>query len=138
MLTGRRGWTGPGVVVAVSPTKTSFWISMRACLLKCPSEHVRKATDAQWPGAELSRTRATELLNSRRRSGQRGYVDAEPEGQPSEEHPIDTRPNVQQVLGVGVPTVSSPLTSILEDADVVDPVVSQTHGNWVSYPNATA
>ena len=28
-LTGRKGWTGPGVVVAVSPTKTSFWISMR-------------------------------------------------------------------------------------------------------------
>ena len=28
-LTGRKGWTGPGVVVAVSPTRTSFWISMR-------------------------------------------------------------------------------------------------------------
>ena len=27
-LTGRKGWTGPGVVVAVSPTKTSFWISI--------------------------------------------------------------------------------------------------------------
>ena len=27
-LTGRKGWTGPGVVVAVSPTRTSFWISM--------------------------------------------------------------------------------------------------------------
>ena len=33
-LTGRKGWTGSGVVVAVSPTKTSFWISMRGC----PSE----------------------------------------------------------------------------------------------------
>ena len=31
-LTGRKGWTGPGVVVAVSPTRTSFWISMRRCL----------------------------------------------------------------------------------------------------------
>ena len=41
-LTGRRGWTGPGVVVAVSPTKTSFWISMRDCLLKCSSEQVLK------------------------------------------------------------------------------------------------
>ena len=36
-LTGRRGWTGPGVVVSLSPTKTSFWISMRGCLLKCSS-----------------------------------------------------------------------------------------------------
>ena len=42
-LTGRKGWTGPGVVVAVSPTRTSFWISMRGCLLKCSSEQVRKA-----------------------------------------------------------------------------------------------
>ena len=45
-LSGRKGWTGPGVVVAVSPTRTSFWISMRRCLLKCSSEQVRKATDA--------------------------------------------------------------------------------------------
>ena len=37
-LIGRKGWTGPGVVVAVSPTRTSFWISMRGCLLKCSSE----------------------------------------------------------------------------------------------------
>ena len=86
-LTGRKGWTGPGVVVAVSPTKTSFWVSMRGCLLKCWSEQVRKATDAEWLGAELSRTLATELLNSCRRSGQRGYVDMEPEGQPTEEPP---------------------------------------------------
>ena len=61
-LTGRRGWTGPGVVVAASSTKTSFWISMRGCLFKCSSEQVRKATDAEWLGAEWSRTLATELL----------------------------------------------------------------------------
>ena len=60
-LTGRKGWTGPGVVVAVSPTRTSFWISMRGFLLKCSSEQVRKATDAEWR-AELSETLATELL----------------------------------------------------------------------------
>ena len=69
-LTGRKSWTGPGVV-AVSPTRTSFWISMRGCLPKCSSEQVRKATDAEWLGAELNRTLATELLKSRRRSGQR-------------------------------------------------------------------
>ena len=116
-LTSRRGWTGPGVVVAVSPTKTSFWISMRGCLLKRSSEQVRKATDAEWLGAELSRTLATELLNSRRRSGQRGFFDVEPEGQPTEEPPTDTRPNVQQVLGVGVSVGSSPLTSTPEEAE---------------------
>ena len=78
-LTARKGWTGPGVVVAVSPTRTSFWISMRGCLLKCSSEQVRKATDAEWLGAELSKTLATELLKSRQRSGQRGHVDVETE-----------------------------------------------------------
>ena len=76
-LTGRKGWTGPGVVVAVSPTRTSFWISMRGCLLKCSSEQVRKATDVEWLGAQLGKTPATELLKSRQRSGQRGYVDVE-------------------------------------------------------------
>ena len=53
------------------------------------------------------------------------YVEVEPERQPSEEPPTDTRPNVQQVLGVGVPAVTSPFTSIPEEAEVVDPVVSQ-------------
>ena len=68
------------------------------CLLKCSSEQVRKATDAEWLGAELSKTLATELLKSRQRSGQRGYVDVETEGQPTEEPPADTRPDVNQIL----------------------------------------
>ena len=38
--------------------------------------------------------------------------------------PIDTRPNIHQVLCAGAP-VSSPLTSIPEETDVVDPVVPQ-------------
>ena len=97
-LNGRKGCTGPGVVVAVSPTRTSFWISLRGCLLNCSSEQVRKATDAEWLGAELSKTLATELLKSRQRSGQRGYVDVETEGQPTEEPPADTRPDVNQIL----------------------------------------
>ena len=52
---------------------------------------MRKATDAEWVGAELSKTLATELLKSRQRSGQRGYVDVEVEVQPTEEPPADTR-----------------------------------------------
>ena len=106
-LTGRKGWTGIGVVVAVSPTRTSFWISMRGCLLKCSSEQVRKATDAEWLGAELSKTLATDMLKSRQRSGQRGYVDVETEGQPTEEPPADTRPDVNQILGAVVPAPSA-------------------------------
>ena len=47
---GKRGWTGPGVVVAISPTGTSFWIHMRGSLLKCSGEQVRKATDSEYLG----------------------------------------------------------------------------------------
>ena len=108
--------TGPGVVVAVSPTRTSFWISMRGCLLKCSSEQVRKATDAEWPGAELSKTLTTELLKSRQRSGQRGYVDVETEGQSTEEPPADTRPDVNQILGAAIPAPSV----ILEEGESMD------------------
>ena len=118
-LTGRKGWTGPGVVVAVSPTRTSFWISMRGCLLKCSSEQVRKATDAEWLGAELSKTLATDMLKSRQRSGQRGYVDVETEGQPTEEPPADTRPDVNQILGAVVPAPSA-LAPIPEEGDLMD------------------
>ena len=118
-LTGRKGWTGPGVVVAVSPTRTFFWISMRGCLLKCSSEQVRKATDAEWLGAELSKTLSTELLKSRQRSGQRGYVDVEAEGQPTEEPPADTRPDVNQILGAVVPAPSV-LAPIPEEGDSMD------------------
>ena len=64
---------------------------------------MRKATDAEWLGAELSKTLATELLKSRQRSGQRGYVDVEAEGQPTEEPPADTRPDVSQILEAVVP-----------------------------------
>ena len=60
-------------------------------LLKCSSDQVHKATDAEWLGAELSKTLATELLKSHQRSGQRGYVDVETDGQPTEEPPADTR-----------------------------------------------
>ena len=43
----KRGWTGPGVLVAISPTKTSYYVALRGCLLKCSGEQVRRATDAE-------------------------------------------------------------------------------------------
>ena len=97
---GKRGWTGPGVIIAISQTKTSFWIHMRGSLLKCSGEQVRKATDAEYLGTELVKVLSQELLESRERAGQRGYVDVEVEGNPDEEPPEDTRPDVQEVLGV--------------------------------------
>ena len=98
--TGKRGWTGPGVIIAISQTKTSFWIHMRGALLKCSGEQVRKATDAEYLGTELVKVLSQELLKSRERSGQRGYVDVEVEGNPDEEPPEDTRPDVRDVVGI--------------------------------------
>ena len=98
---------------------------MRGCLLKCSSEQVRKATDAEWLGAELGKTLATELLKSRQRSGQRGYVDVETEGQPTEELPADTRPNVSQILGAAIPAPSV-LAPILEEGDLMDTTTPET------------
>ena len=71
--------------------------------LKYSSEQVCKATDGEWFGAELSKTLATEALKSRQRRGQRGYVDVETEGQPTEEPPADTRQDVNQILEAVVP-----------------------------------
>ena len=92
---------------------------MRGCLLKRSSEQVRKATDVEWLGAELSKTLATELLKSRQRSGQRGYVDVEAEGKPTEEPPADTRPDVNQILEAVVPAPSV-LAPIPEENDSMD------------------
>ena len=87
--------------------------------LKCSSEQVCKATDGEWFGAELSKTLATEALKSRQRRGQRGYVDVETEGQPTEEPPADTRPDVNQILEAVVPAPSV-LAPIPEEGNSMD------------------
>ena len=48
----------------------------------------------------------------------------EPDGQPTEELPVDTRPDIHQVLGAVAP-VSGPLASISKEADVVNAVAPQ-------------
>ena len=65
------------------------------------------------------KTLATELLKSRQRSGKRGYVDVEAEGQPTEEPPADTRPDLNQILEAVVPAPSV-LAPILEERDSMD------------------
>ena len=84
-----------------------------------------QATDAEWLGAELSKTLETELLKSRQRSGQRGYVDVETEGQPTEEPPAVTRPDVSQILGAVVPAPSL-LAPIFEEGDFMDTTMPET------------
>ena len=72
----------------------------------------------------LSKTLATELLKSRQRSGQRGYVDVETEGQPTEEPPADTRPDVNQILGAVV-LAPSGLAPIPEESDSMDTTIPE-------------
>ena len=80
----------------------------------------------QCHGAELSKTLATELLKGRQRSGQRGYVDdVETEGQPTEEPPADTRPDVSQILGAVVPAPRV-LAPIPEEGDCMGTTMPET------------
>ena len=89
---------------------------------------MRKATDAEWLGAELSKTLATELLKSLQRSGQRGYVDEKTEGQPTEEPPADTRPDVNQILGavIPAPSVLAPISEEGESMDTTMPEIAES------------
>ena len=66
-----------------------------------------------------AKTLATELLKSHQRSGQSRYVDVETEGQPTEEPPADTRPDVSQILGAVVPA-QSVLAPIPEEGELID------------------
>ena len=78
-----------------------------------PAE-VPECTSAQGIRRGFSR-----ILKSRQRSGQRGYVDVETEGHPTEEPPADTRPDVNQILEAVVPAPSV-LAPIPEEGDYMD------------------
>ena len=67
---------------------------------------------------------ATELFKNRQRSGQRGYVDVEVEGQPTEEPPADTRPDVNQILEAVVPELNV-LAPIFEENDSMDTTIPE-------------
>ena len=82
---------------------------------------MRKATDAEWLGAELSKTLATELLKSRQRNGQRGYLDVEAEGQPTEEPPADTRPDVNQILEAENDSMDTTIPEVAESGPEIRP-----------------
>ena len=59
------------------------------------------------------------LLKSRQRSGQRGYVDVAAERQPTEQPPGDPRPDLNQILEAVVPAPSV-LAPIPEENDSMD------------------
>ena len=94
-VTGRSGWTGPGVVVAVSPTRTFFWTSMRGCLLKCLSEKCTRR-----PTRNGSAPSEVELWQ---RNCSTAAREVESVGTMMWNPRADTRLDIRQVLGSAAP-----------------------------------
>ena len=55
-------WSGPGVIVAVSPNQRTMWISLRGALLKVSREHVRPTTTEEDLGRALCKELSLEML----------------------------------------------------------------------------
>ncbi|CAK8994237.1 unnamed protein product, partial [Durusdinium trenchii] len=55
-------WSGPGVIVAVSPNQRTTWISLRGALLKVSREHVRPTTTEEDLGRALCKELSLEML----------------------------------------------------------------------------
>lgn len=80
------GWTGPGVLIAESPSNRSWWISMRGRLWKAGREQIRLATSEEQLGAELVTELSKEMLDKLQTPGQIAYQDVSGEqGPPDDE-----------------------------------------------------
>ena len=56
------GWSGPGVIVAISPNQRTMWVSLRGSLLKVPKEHVRPTTGEEDLGRVLAKELSLEMI----------------------------------------------------------------------------
>ncbi|CAJ1437918.1 unnamed protein product [Effrenium voratum] len=74
-----RGWSGPGVVVAISENNRSLWVSLRGYLLKVSKEHLRHATSEESLGVELIKVLSAEMLEGLESGNIRHYRDLEEE-----------------------------------------------------------
>ena len=84
-VVGFRGWTGPGVLLAESPTGNSLWVTMRGRLFKVSREQVRNATAEEHLGAELIQELSKDMLEDLKVGKNHSFTDVEPEGPPEEE-----------------------------------------------------
>ena len=85
---GRQGWRGPGVVLAIAPSRGFFWVTIRGHLLKVSAEQIRRATDEEWRGADIARMLASDVMRDLGKPGSRGYTDVERDegAPPASEH----------------------------------------------------
>ncbi|CAJ1392757.1 unnamed protein product [Effrenium voratum] len=74
-----RGWSGPGVVVAISENNRSLWVSLRGYLLKVSKEHLRHATSEESLGVELIKVLSAEMSEGLESGNIRHYRDLEEE-----------------------------------------------------------
>lgn len=79
-----RGWAGPGVLLAESPSGTGWWISMRGRLWQVSTEQIRMATPEENLGAELVAELSQDLLQKLQSPGQIAYQDITREEFPNE------------------------------------------------------
>ncbi|CAK8993884.1 unnamed protein product [Durusdinium trenchii] len=79
-----RGWAGPGVLLAESPSGTGWWISMRGRLWQVSTEQIRMATPEENLGAELVAELSQDLLQKLQSPGQIAYQDITREDIPNE------------------------------------------------------
>lgn len=84
-----RGWTGPGVVLAISPNERSLWISLRGQLLKTSREQTRPATSEEHLGAELIKELSSEILQDIQAGRVKHFHDITADGNPEEEHEVE-------------------------------------------------
>ena len=72
-----KGWTGPGIVVAINSNERSLWISLRGYLVKASREQVRAATSEEFLGVELVQELSSALLEDVETGQLRNYRDVQ-------------------------------------------------------------
>ncbi|CAJ1446793.1 unnamed protein product, partial [Effrenium voratum] len=99
-----RGWSGPGVVVAISENNRSLWVSLRGYLLKVSKEHLRHATSEESLGVELIKVLSAEMSEGLESGNIRHYRDLEEEAtafareqDQQEEVQVQVRPRGQRL-----------------------------------------
>ena len=119
-IPGFTGWSGPGVLLAISPSEKSLWVSLRGHLLKVSREHLRSATAEEHLGAELIKELSSEMLKDIKDGKVRHFHDLTEEPTPDQEKelqisidPVEDEHSLQPV-----PEEPMPLSSVPEEDDL--------------------
>ena len=148
-IPGFTGWSGPGVLLAISPSEKSMWVSLRGHLMKVSREHLRSATSEEHLCAELIKELSAEMLKDIQSGRIRQYHDLTNEPTPDQERQLaittEAIPEheVRDFVEPDEPyTPTSPLNDLDGDYDVevppLEPVVNQPDATDVPMPEVPA